>query len=85
MIKNVCFPQNTRKMYFHDLIAELHKDENFNKNPYFKALQDQATHRKKIADDRNEVSHRKSSPFSKINIEGKISMFLEWTDFRWYI
>lgn len=73
VIKSVCYPKLSKKMYFDQTINKLDKDNNFNKNPYLKALQKQIKHWNKIAKARNEISHGKSSPFRNINIEGKVS------------
>lgn len=80
VIKHVCFPdmpvEQFRKTYFPTAISDLQKDPKYNKNPYLKELQEQVEHRKNAADDRNEISHGKSSPLRNMNIEGKTSEIL---------
>ena len=73
VIKAVCYPQNTKKIYFTQIISALEIDANFNKNPHLKSLKRQIKHWEKAAEARNEISHGKSSPFRNLTIEGSVS------------
>ena len=76
VLKNVCYPKNKEKMYFDKIVKALETDSLYNKNPHLNSLKKQIKHWNKIAKERNEVSHDKSSPFQNMNIEGKISNIL---------
>jgi hypothetical protein len=73
VIKSVCYPNLSEKIYFDQIINKLDNDSNFKNNPHLKALKKQIKHWNKIAESRNEISHGKSSPFRNMNIEGKVS------------
>ncbi len=80
VIINVCFPdlpeKQARMKYFPQTVSDLQKNSKYNKNPYLNELQNHIKHRKKAADDRNAISHGKSSPIRNMNIEGKVSDLL---------
>lgn len=80
VIIHVCFPclpeKQARMKYFPQTVSDLQKNPKYNKNPYLNELQNNIKHRKKAADDRNEISHGKSSPTRNMNIEGKVSNLL---------
>ncbi|MDP8211761.1 MAG: hypothetical protein P9X22_00535 [Candidatus Zapsychrus exili] len=77
VLMHVCFPnlseKQFRKQYFSQTISALHKNSRYTQNPYLEELQKYIEYRKKAADDRNEISHGKSSPMRNMKIEGKVS------------
>lgn len=73
VIKAVCYPNNTDKMYFSQIINKLELDDKFNKNPHLNSLKRQIKHWEKAADARNGISHDKSSPLHNLIIKGSIS------------
>jgi hypothetical protein len=76
----VCFPdisdKQFRMQYFPQTISALQKEPKYNQNPCLQELQKYIECRKKAADDRNEISHGKSSPMRNMKIEGKVSDLL---------
>ncbi len=76
VIKSVCYPQLSDKLYFDALINQILNNAKFNKSPHVKELKKQIKHWNGIASARNEISHGQSSPFRNMDIEGKVSTLL---------
>ena len=69
IIKAACFPENKDKLYFDGIITKIEDDSKFSKNPNLKQLSKQVKHWTKIAEKRNKLSHKESSPMSNVNID----------------
>lgn len=80
VLQNVCFPEKSKR-YFDKIINDLSKDVRYKNNKSLKKLQRQVKNWSKIAEIRNGLSHKKSSPFRNINIEGVLSNTLDINGF----
>jgi|GEM_PF-3281940 len=76
VLRTVCYPQFSKKMYFDQLVTSLEGDTKYSRNPYLKDLKKKIKHWNSAACARNEISHGKSSPFRNMSIEGRVSNIL---------
>ncbi len=73
ILLKACYPKCIGKFYFDEIVNKIRKDEKYNKNPKLHDLEKQIKHWNKIAGMRNNLSHKASSPFKDIKIEGTVA------------
>lgn len=73
LLQVACFPDCSEKLYFGDLVNRIKNDSRFKNNRALHNIESQLKHWNRVANDRNKLSHRDSSPMHELEFVGDVS------------